>query len=387
MRDLEQAIAALEHDDREHERRIEFLKFEVGEIDKAGLRAGEEEEIRSRRNLITNAEKVFEQASAAYGSLYESEGSASDQVSATLNALEELADIDPRFQALAEQVNSLRSTLEDAAAELREFTQEVEYDPVELDELNRRISLIGDLKRKYGDSVEAILAYRERAVADIDTHEKRDENLERMRKERSELSELAQADSAALSQKRKDSAGRLAKKVSAALHDLGMKGGTFEPHFQAVALYSSGIDRVEFLLAANVGERPKPLKQVASGGEISRVMLALKAVFADADRIPTLIFDEIDAGVGGAVANQVAARMRQLSGTHQVICITHLPQIAAAANAHFNVAKATQKKRTVTSVSRIEDEMRVQEVARLLDGSLTTVSLAHAKELLKAKGA
>ena len=161
-----------------------------------------------------------------------------------------------------------------------------------------------------------------------------------------------------------------------------MKGGRFETRFECGELCATGIDRVEFLLAANPGEPLKPLRHVASGGEISRVMLALKSVFAKADTIPTLIFDEIDAGVGGAVANKVAAKLAELAGSHQTICISHLPQIAAAAQTHFHVAKETQKKRTVTSVARIADEDRVRELARLLDGSVSAVSIEHARSLL-----
>jgi len=197
-----------------------------------------------------------------------------------------------------------------------------------------------------------------------------------------------QAEQAALelSKKRQAAAVRLDKKVSSALQELGMKGGAFQTRFERTELARTGVDRVEFLLTANPGESPKPLRQVASGGEISRVMLGIKTVFASADKIPTLIFDEIDAGVGGAVANKVAARLRELAQSHQTICITHLPQIAAAAHRHLHVAKSTVKGRTSTTAVVVDADARVNELARLLDGSLSDVSVQHATEMLKAHG-
>jgi DNA repair protein RecN (Recombination protein N) len=188
-----------------------------------------------------------------------------------------------------------------------------------------------------------------------------------------------------LSNKRRAAAEKLDKKIVASLKDLDMKGGQFKTHFTEGELTRVGIDRVEFYLAANPGEKTKPLRQVASGGEISRIMLAMKATFAGADRIPALVFDEIDAGIGGAVATKVAAKLRALAGSHQVICITHLPQIAAAADTHYHVAKSVTNKRTSTRVDRVADQRRIDEIARLLDGSVSPVSVQHARELLNQR--
>ncbi|NUM53197.1 MAG: DNA repair protein RecN [Candidatus Hydrogenedentes bacterium] len=385
LRSLEKSIAELESDDRERARRIEFLKFEVSEINAANLQPGEEEEVRSRRNLITNAEQIYTTAARAYQALYESDGDAAiDKIDVSLSAVSELNAIDSRFAALAESLGALRANAQDISAELRGFTEAVEYDPQELDDLNRRLSQIADLKRKFGDSIDAILAYRDNAIAEIERFDSRDQQLASMRREHAKRLESANEQAEAISLKRRAAAMKLDKKITGALQELGMKGGTLETRFEQTALTKSGIDRAEFLLSANPGERPKPLRQVASGGEISRVMLAIKTVLAGADRIPTLIFDEIDAGVGGAVANKVAQRLRDLSATHQTICITHLPQIAAAASAHFTVEKGTAKGRTLTRVQFLEPTERTKEVARLLDGSLTDVSLKHAEELLRA---
>lgn len=388
LRKLEKSIAELEADDRERARRVEFLKFEVAEINGANLQPGEEDEVRSRRSLITNAEQIYTTAARAYQNLYDGDGDAAiDKIDAALSAISELQTIDTRFGALQESLAGLRASTQDISAELRGFTDAVEYDPQELDDLNRRLSQIADLKRKFGDSVDAILKYRDEAVEEIQRFDSRDQQLVDLRKEHAALLKTASELAQSISRKRRAAATKLDKKITAALQELGMKGGVLETRFEETALTKGGIDRAEFLLAANVGERPKPLRQVASGGEISRVMLAIKTVLAGADRIPTLIFDEIDAGVGGAVANKVAQRLRDLAATHQTICITHLPQIAAVAAAHFTVAKATTKGRTATRVQFLAAAERTKELARLLDGSLSDVSLKHAEELLRASHA
>ncbi len=380
---IEREIRALETDDRERARQMEFLRFEVREIDEADLKPEEDAELKSRHNLITNAETIFNLARQAYGALYENEeGAAIDAVDAAVRDVASLVAIDPRFQALAAQLAEARLGVEAAAMELRGYSEELEFDPQELDAVNRRLALIGTLKRKYGASVEEILAYREKAAGTLAAYEQRDERLEALRGVSASLLEQAKRASAELSRKRQHAAQKLDKQVASALQDLGMKGARFETGFDAVELGAHGVDRVEFLLSANAGERLKPLRQVASGGEISRIMLALKAVFAAADRIPALVFDEIDAGVGGTVARKVAEKLASLSRSHQVICITHIAQIAAAAAAHYHVSKETSKGRTLTRLIRVEDEERVKEVARLLDGSVSDVSLGHARALL-----
>ena len=385
VRRIDQEIASLEADDRDRARQVEFMEFELAEIDKANLQAGEEEELRARRNLITNAETIVQGATTAYALLYEAEeGTALQQMGGALLAIEDLALADERFRPLAAQLREATVQVEAIAEELRAYTDAPEYDPAELDALNTRLSLIRDLQRKYGATVEAVLAYADEARAQVEAFAHRDERLGALRREREQAHKDALEAAGELSKKRMSGARRLKKRVTDALQDLGMKGAAFEVVFEAVALCRDGIDRVEFYLAANAGEKAKPLRQVASGGEVSRIMLALKAVFAEVDRIPTLIFDEIDAGVGGNVANRVAEKMAALADSRQVLSITHLPQIAAAADTHFHVAKSEARKRTTTTVARIEGDGRVEEIARLLDGATTPLSLEHARALLKA---
>lgn len=383
LRAVERELAELETDDRERARQVEFLRFEVNEIENASLTPGEEEEVRGRLNLITNAEKIFTLAAQAYGLLYENEDqTAIDLLGTALRDLEELAAVDERFRPLAAQLAETRTSVEAVAAELRGYTEQLEFDPDELERLNARLTLLRDLKRKYGGSVDEILAYREKAAAQIESFDRRDERLADLRVRREKMLREAVQAAEELSKKRAAAAQRLDKRVTEALQDLGMKGGRFQTQIERIDLCAQGVDRVEFLLSANPGEKLKPLRQVASGGEISRIMLALKAVFAQADRIPTLIFDEIDAGVGGAVARKVAEKIGGLARTHQVICITHIAQIAAVAKAHFRVCKEMRQKRTVTQVCEVSEAARAEEVARLLDGSVSDVSLEHARALL-----
>ena len=384
LRVIAAQIEALESDDRERARRVDFLKFEVKEIDDARPVAGEEEDLQSRRNLIVNAEKIFSVASAAHRRFSEAEDGASalDAVGGAVRDLEELASVDGRFAVLSDQAQRVYAEIEAIAEELRGYTTEVEYSPQELDEVNLRLTKLAELKRKYGDTVEAILGYRDRAREEIDGFENRDLRLAELGEQKAKVEKRAMAGAKTLSKRRKRAARELDKKVASALHELGMEGAQFETRIEAADLSRTGVDRVGFYLSANPGEKLKPLRQVASGGEVSRIMLALKVVFANADMIPTLIFDEIDAGVGGAVATKVADKLAELAQFHQTICITHLPQIAAAAATHYHVWKATKDGTTATGVARVEDDARVNELARLLDGSLTEVSRDHARALL-----
>ncbi len=383
LRELDREIAALESDERGRARHIEFRRFEVNEINAAELQPGEEEELKARRNLITNAEQIYTLAAHARAVLYEGEATpAIDAIDAALKDIEELGAIDDRFQPLADPLLTARTEIEELAAEMRSHTEDLGFDPHELETLNERIALIGDLKRKYGGTIEAILEYRDEALDEIGAFESRDKRLIETQTQRDALRDRAEKDALELSRKRKVAARRLDKRVTTTLQELGMKHGQFETRIERAGLTPNGIDRVEFFLTANPGEKVKPLRQVASGGEISRIMLALKAVFAHADKIPTLIFDEIDAGVGGHTVKNVAKKLRELARFHQTICVTHIAQIAAAAQVHYHATKSIRKGRTITALMCIEGDARIQEVARLLDGSVSEVSLEHARALL-----
>jgi len=386
LRELGRAIADLESTDRERERRIGFLSYEIQEIDSADLRPGEEEELKGRRNIIANAERIASLVSHARGVLYEGVGEelpAAGALDAATVDLEELGQLDDRFRVLADQLTGVRVVIDEVAGELRSLTDRLEFDPGELDRVNQRLVAIGNLKRKFGSSIEAILAYRTKAAAEVSAYAERDQRLTEMQAERAKCLSTAAKMAAELSERRKQTGRKLDRLVTQTLQNLGMRGGRFETRIEPVDLGSDGVDRIEFLLSANVGEKPKSLRLVASGGEISRVMLALKTVFAGADKIPTLIFDEIDAGVGGQTARAVADQLALLARSHQTVCITHIPQIAAVAAMHYHVFKRTQQGKTRTDVASLVDKARVEEIARLLDGSVSDVSLKHAQALLQ----
>ena len=384
LHSLSKTVTELEADDRERTRRVDFLRHEVAEIDAAALENGEEETLRTRRNLITNAERLFSSATHARATLYDGEdGSVISLIDQATHDLTDLTAIDVQFRSLDERLANARFLIEEISEELRQYSERMEFDPEELERLNQRINLIQDLKRKYGSSVEAILEYRNHSSAEIAAFDERDQRLVETRARYRAQLDQAQKKADQLSQKRKSAARKLDKAVSTVVQDLGMKGGRFETAFTFTELSVRGIDTVEFLLAANPGEKLKPLRSVASGGEISRIMLAIKAVFANADKIPTLVFDEIDAGVGGHIARNVAAKIDDLAQSHQILCITHLAQIAALAQNHYCVTKETQKTHTISSVVKLSDEKRIEEIARLLDGSVSDVSVKHATVMLR----
>ncbi|MCH7959401.1 MAG: DNA repair protein RecN, partial [Candidatus Hydrogenedentes bacterium] len=380
-------IEALESDDREGRRRCDFLKFELTEIDQAGLEPTEEDDLRRRRERIANAEKIFETGAKVRSLLFESQESTSalDRIDEASRGMEELAGVSDEFVQLSARLDSLRAELDALHEDIRSSTETVEYDPEELERIHARLALIGDLKRKYGNTVGEILAYRDRAEDEIASFENRDARLAELTKNREEVRERAEKVAGKLSRKRAQAAGLLDTQVVEVLAGLGMEEARFHTRIENDSLKSTGADRVEFFLASNPGEEPKPLRTVASGGEMSRIMLALKAVFANSDTIPTLIFDEIDAGVGGAVAAKVAATLQGLSKSHQSICISHLPQIAAAADRHLCVSKHTLDGQTYTRIHAVNEAERIEEVARLLDGSVTQVSQDHARALLGLK--
>jgi DNA repair protein RecN (Recombination protein N) len=383
LREAERALDDLQQDDRERARRTEFLRFAVTEIDNANLEPDEENQVKSRRSRIANAEMVSEQAARAVAALYESEdGSATAALNIGRHALDELAGVDERFAAMRDRIDAITGELDELTRDIQAETDKVDFDPAELETLNQRLSQIGDLKRKYGDSIEAVLAYRDEVAGELDGLENRDERLAELQSKVETLAARAVKGAGALTKARKKGAAKLDKEIAGTLQFLGMKDAAFATSFAEVELYSGGIDRIDFMLAPNPGEPARPLKKAASGGEISRVMLAIKAVLAGADSIPTLVFDEVDSGVGGAVAISVAAKLQALGQTHQIISITHLPQIAAAGNAHFQVSKSSDGARTHSAIERIDGVQRVEELARLLDGSVSSVSLEHAKSML-----
>jgi len=381
---LEDELTVLREDDRDRQRRMDLLRHEYEEIRSAALDPAEEETLKTALNRAVHAERLFSLAGRAYTALYAAEDgtAALDRVAEARRLLEELSEIDAGFAEYIRQLEEVRTILDAVSEELRRHADGDAFDPAELDAMQRRMVLIHELKRKYGPTLQDVLEYGERAAAEIARFESRETRMaaleEQIRNTRADAFRLA----AELSRKRRQAAVKLSRQVMTELQELGMKGARFEVGFEEVPLCGHGMDSIAFLLAANTGESLKPLRQVASGGEISRVMLALKTVFAAVDDVETLIFDEIDAGVGGATARAVGGKMAALGRSRQVLCVTHLPQIASQAGTHFVVRKEQDGKRMVTRLCEVTGPEREAEIARMLAGAVDETSLAHARVLL-----
>jgi DNA repair protein RecN (Recombination protein N) len=395
-RELEQ----LRRSEQDSARRSDMLAYQVNEIEAAHLKSGEEEVLRDERNRLANAEGL---ASAVQESLLAlDEGTpeaqaATDLLGQVVHALNGLARLDPSQAALYDNAQAIFDNLSDLARSLRLYLEEIEFNPKRLDQVEERLALIHTLKRKFGDSIPAILEFAQKAHVELDSITHAGERMEELEKERSKLlAQLGQAGTA-LSQLRKSAAEQLSQTIENELVDLNMTGARFMVDFQTrpdpdgapldsgerLAFDASGLERVEFLIAPNPGEGFKPLAKIASGGETSRLMLALKNVLAQADQIPTLIFDEIDQGIGGRVGTIVGQKLWNLAREHQVLCITHLPQLAAYGDQHFQVQKLVSGERTTTQVKDLAGEARVLELAQMM-GDVSEGTLHSARELIQS---
>ncbi len=391
-------LAELTMDPRELARRLTIHEHEAAEIAGARLREGEADEIRARLAAAQHGEAIA-RGSAELREALVGEGSGSrDQVAIAVRHARELARLDPRFAGVAERLAGLDAELGDVASEARDLVEELDHDPAALRQLEERLSLIFSLERRYGDDETAVIAYGERAATEVERLRGIDAERDRRLAEDARLLGVVAEAGTRLSALRRATAGRLGGSVGAVLEDLGFPAGVFEVALgrrtagrdepavevdgDAVAFDPSGIDQVVFRIAPNPGEPARALARIASGGELSRIALAIKQVLAAADETPTLIFDEVDTGIGGRSADPVGRSLWLLGRRHQVLCVTHLPQIAAYADAHFQIAKRERDGRTITEVRRLETEGRITELAQMLAGSTGAAAEAGAHELL-----
>jgi DNA repair protein RecN (Recombination protein N) len=371
----------------EKERRAkerELMAFQSKEIEASGIQIGEEESLKEDRILLTHAKKLMEFANVSEETLYSEEGSTIEKIQRILNQGREMAAIDPSLSPLLKGLESTLIQLEEIALALRDYSRRVEINPMRLDEVENRLEEIDRLKRKYGSTIEEVLSFKRRideSLKSFTSDEERLSQLEgRLEPLRQDVNKLGKR----LSEKRKKVALELKKSVERELNSLGMKKTIFEIHMDPFPLSLKGVDRVEFLISPNVGEEVKPLAKIASGGELSRIMLAMKRILAKVGGRQVLIFDEVDAGIGGAMAEVVGKKLRELSRHHQVICVTHLPQIACFADQHHSVKKEVKSGRTITLVDRLDQEAIVNEIARMLGGvTVTEKTKAHAKEMIE----
>ncbi len=399
-------LASLRRDERELARRVDLLQYQVREIESARLEPGEDQELGQERTLLANAEQLGDLSDEAQLALFggdEERPSALDQVQKAVRALSGLARLDPQIASLLETAEALSYQVEDLSGSLREYQERIEFDPRRLNQVEERLALIHSLQRKYGDRIEDVLAYATRARREMETIEHSEERIAELEVEEERLLRQVGQAGGRLSTLRREAGERLSAGIEGQLEELSMARARFgvgltwrsDPEGayvegQRVGFDLTGLDRVEFLIAPNVGEPLKPLVRIASGGETSRLMLALKTVLAQADRTPTLIFDEIDAGIGGRVGAVVGRKLWDLTvsdggkaRSHQVLCVTHLPQLASYADRHLQVRKGIVGERTVTNVHSLASDEREQELAGML-GALTEQTRASAREMIAA---
>ena len=383
---VKKEIDALSMDETEKERRIETLRFQIEEIGAAELRPGEEDELLNRRTLIRNAQTVTEQLNIAYAALSGAEDApgAGEMLGSAATALESISSLSEDFAPLAEQMSGLYYTARDAASDIADILARCEFDPQALDAVEERLDLIYRMKQKYGGDVQDIRAYLDAATAELDGIETGAQRLDELYDRQAALYDKAKALADALTQTRLEAFKRFNAQITDALRFLNMPGIRFTLSHKKGPLAGSGQDSVEFNISTNPGEEPKPLAKIASGGELSRIMLAVKSALADKDDIGTVIYDEIDTGVSGLAAGRIGEKLKQTAQGRQVICITHTAQIAAQADNHLLIRKNVSEDRTYTEIDALSGEGRVQELARMISGDkITELALANAREMLR----
>lgn len=410
LRSVRAELERMAQDERESAREIDLLGYQIQEIQAAKLRDGEEDELVAERLRLRNAERLMELSNSIHTLMAGTEDSpgAVDLLAQADKLYNELARLDPATEADRQMLETARFAVEEAAVKARDYADSVEEDPRRLAEIEERLDLIAELKRKYGGTITEVLKYGAEAETRLERLSNRASYLDELRQKEEALLTRTGDVASRLSAERRTTASKLSQEVQQELAQLNMKGTTFEVAFsltadpgglpyagpgtageapERVAFDATGVDRVEFLVSPNPGEDAKSLARIASGGETARLMLALKTILSRADAIPTLIFDEIDVGVGARSGSRVGEKLWKLTETHQVVCITHMPQIASMADSHLAVAKIVDAGRTRTAVTRLEGERQVAELAAMLAGSAESASaLASARELLDKAG-
>lgn len=378
-----QELQALDTDEESRNREISFIEFEVSEIESAQLSEGEDTQLEADYQKMLHAQKIMEEMAVVEQNLVSGQDNVSDKLGQVVRALNSAAVYDDRLSGLCATLADVESLLSDAARMTADYVEDAAFDAETFQQVQQRLDFINSLKMKYGQTTAEILAYAESRKERLEQLQSHDELIAKLKRELAEKEKRLSGLSAQLSDLRKAAAQKLCAQIRTALRDLNFADVRFEAVFEQTGHFSAnGTDNMYFVIAANPGEALKPLSKVASGGELSRIMLAIRTVTANQDDIGTLIFDEIDAGISGRTAQRVAEKLCTLSQKRQVICITHLPQIAAMADVHFMIEKAVQDNKTVTSIYRLSDTQCVEELARLLGGSTITEAVrANAQEL------
>ena len=388
LRRVESELAEMERSEQAKLRLLDLWQFQRREIESLRLQAGEDSALENERRVLQNLGRILEAAGGAYAALYDSPESAATLVKLAAKKLEELGRIDRALAEIRESLKPAEIALSEASYALRDYLGGLEANPGRLEEIEARLAAIDKAKRKYGATIEDVMGYLQQVTRDIDAVEHAGERMEALGSERRKLREQYDEVAANLSERRKEAAAKLARRVEAELADLAMERAVFQIALGPADASACGTDAVQFLVSPNLGEEPKAIEKIASGGEISRIALALKTCVAAPARaggpVRTLVFDEVDAGIGGGVAEGVGRRLKKLGAANQVLCVTHLAQIACFADHHYAVEKREQKGRTVAAIEELNGPSRTREVGRMLSGQmLTAEALKHAERLIE----
>lgn len=379
---LDETVRTLSTDEQAREARVDYVRFQLDELDASQLAPREDSELETERARLVSIDLLQSVARTAEHRLYSADDCARDQIASAARELERGARTDPALDTVAKQLAEIESLVDDAADQLRSYADKLEGDPERLAWVDERLAVVRRIVRKHGGSIEAALAKAAELRAELAALSSRDAALTESIAQRAAAEAAAASAAAVLTKLRVKAARKLEKEVGAALAELGMAAAKVSVVVESRPLGPAGSDRVELVLASNAGEPPQPLAKIASGGELSRIMLAVKLALRSADEVATYVFDEVDAGIGGATAQVVGAQIRMVANHRQVLCVTHLPQIAAYADHHFHVEKSEVAGRTETQVRLLAGSARKDELARMLGGSATSKAKAHAAELL-----
>ncbi|WP_302758251.1 DNA repair protein RecN [Ligilactobacillus salivarius] len=384
-RKLKLSMEKKEADEKAWAQRLDMLNFQVKEIGEAGLKINEEDELVEEKNKLDNFQAIHDALELSYQILSGEKIDVVGNLGNAMNELSDVSDLSENLQEINTKISDAFYSLEDVARDISDELDSMEWNGERLNEIEERLELIHQLKRKYGDTIEDILHYHSRIVKELREMENAEQNSEKQERQLSEALEKVKELAIKLSKQRKKSAKKLEKMIHEQLSALYMDKAVFEVKFlNNSKLYSKGIDKVEFYIQTNPGEEMGPLAKIASGGELSRIMLALKTIFSQKMGVTSIIFDEVDTGVSGRVAQAIAEKISQISNNSQVLCITHLPQVAAIADNHYYISKSVNDGRTETSLEELDEKQKIREIARMLSGSeITELTLKHAEELIK----
>ena len=371
-------------DEKERQRKLDLLKYQYEEIEEASLNDGEEEELNNKQKIIINAEKIaktLQEVDLAIGE------NAIDIISNSIRNLEKIENFDNKYQETANNLKSAYYELQEVSRDITNYKDEVDFDEEEQKEIEERLDLIFSLKRKYGNSIKEILQYKEEVEKEIYRIENLEEYTNNLKKEQKEVKSKLDEIASKIHEIRKENAIKLSSKINKNLQELEMKNAKVNIHTDYIEeeYYENGKDKVAFFISTNVGEDEKELSKIASGGEMSRMMLAIKTVLANTDNTPILIFDEIDTGISGKAANAVAEKLNQISEKHQVLCISHLPNIAAVADSNYFISKSVVNDRTSTSIKQLNEQEIINEIARISSGEVNEVTIKYAEKLRNKK--